>query len=180
MSRTYHTSLWLLCLLIPAQAAAIPIVWTLHDVAFSDGGTGSGSFVYDADTNIYSAIDITTTAGTVRPGNIYAARNTLGGASVSSGFVAHPAAAADFTGVPFLSLQFAFSLTNDALQTGITGFREGICSNVQCSFSRGAFRTISAGTVRGSRPSAIPEPGGLALAIVALVTAAGFRSRCTA
>src|SRR5260370_9871267 len=47
-------------------ASASPVLWTLVGVAFNDGGTASGSFVYDANTNTYSSINMTTTAGSVR------------------------------------------------------------------------------------------------------------------
>ena len=43
-------------------ALADPVKWTLDNVVVSDGSTVSGSFVYDADTKAYSAIDITTSA----------------------------------------------------------------------------------------------------------------------
>lgn len=34
-------------------ASALPVTWTLHDVAFVDGGTASGWFVYDKDASLY-------------------------------------------------------------------------------------------------------------------------------
>jgi hypothetical protein len=42
---------------------AVPLTWTLNDIVFEDGGTATGSFVYDADANSYSNIDITTQGG---------------------------------------------------------------------------------------------------------------------
>jgi hypothetical protein len=45
-------------------ASATPITWNLTDVTFADGSTASGTFVFDADTNTYSSINIVTTAGT--------------------------------------------------------------------------------------------------------------------
>jgi hypothetical protein len=41
---------------------AAPLVWTLDGITFDDGGAASGQFTYDADTNTYSAISITTWA----------------------------------------------------------------------------------------------------------------------
>ena len=46
---------------LPFSVGATPITWTLNGVAFDDGGTATGSFVYDADTNTYTNIAITTT-----------------------------------------------------------------------------------------------------------------------
>ena len=47
-------------LALSAQAA--PVLWTLNGVSFDDGSTASGSFVYDAATNLYSNVNIVTTA----------------------------------------------------------------------------------------------------------------------
>ena len=45
-------------LMVGAQAA--PVLWTLNGVTFDDGAVATGSFVYDAVTNQYSAIQIVT------------------------------------------------------------------------------------------------------------------------
>lgn len=50
---------------------AIAIEWQFQQVVLSDGGALTGSFMFDADTNVYSEIDITTTAGTLLPGFTY-------------------------------------------------------------------------------------------------------------
>ena len=42
-----------------SAAQAIPVQWHLRAVVFNDGSTASGSF-YDADINLYSGINITT------------------------------------------------------------------------------------------------------------------------
>ncbi len=52
---------------VPADAS--PVTWDLT-LTFTDAATADGTFVYDASTNTYSAIDITTTAGTI-PGYHY-------------------------------------------------------------------------------------------------------------
>lgn len=44
-------------------AHAVPVTWTLHNVMFEDGAVATGSFVYDADTNIFSDIQITRSLG---------------------------------------------------------------------------------------------------------------------
>ena len=46
-----------------APLSAAPVVWTFTDVLFEDGGTVTGNFTYNANTNIYSDINITTPAG---------------------------------------------------------------------------------------------------------------------
>ena len=61
----------LLCLFSAISAQAIPLEWTLDNVVFSDGGTASGSFFYDDDTDIYSNVAVTTTTGSVLTGTNY-------------------------------------------------------------------------------------------------------------
>jgi hypothetical protein len=45
-----------------SAAHAIPLRWTLNDFIFEDGQMATGSFVYDADSGIFSDIDIVTGA----------------------------------------------------------------------------------------------------------------------
>ncbi len=47
----------------PTPASAIVRTWTLNDVAFDDGGTASGTFDYDANTNTYSTFSISVAGG---------------------------------------------------------------------------------------------------------------------
>jgi len=49
--------------LFASVALADPVVWTLNGVTTLDGQTVTGSFTYDADTNTYSAINVTSTGG---------------------------------------------------------------------------------------------------------------------
>jgi hypothetical protein len=56
-------------LLTSIAVHAVPVIWTLQDVVYEAGvgfeegsieyGTASGSFVYDADTSVYSSVYIT-------------------------------------------------------------------------------------------------------------------------
>jgi hypothetical protein len=48
----------------PVLADASPVRWHLQGVVFEDGATVTGSFLYDADTNRYSDIDVRTSPGT--------------------------------------------------------------------------------------------------------------------
>src|SRR5258708_17612531 len=91
-------------------ASAAPVVWTLSGVTFSDGGTASGSFIFDADTNTYSSINVTTTTGSVRTGASYSVQN--GGGASSLGMVT--LVSANLAGTPALALSFSASLTNTA------------------------------------------------------------------
>jgi len=48
-----------------APASAEPILWTLSGITFGDGATATGSFDYNSDTGLYSAIQITLAGGTL-------------------------------------------------------------------------------------------------------------------
>lgn len=47
------------------QANAALVKWTLNDFAFDDGGTASGSFIWDSSGSSINEWNISTTAGTV-------------------------------------------------------------------------------------------------------------------
>ena len=61
---------------LSATTHAEPIEWTLNNIVFDDGGTATGTFVYDAATNDLSDINIQTSDGFVFSGNTYS--STLG------------------------------------------------------------------------------------------------------
>jgi hypothetical protein len=58
---------WLALLILTltglSNAFAFPVTWTLSGVTFGDGGTASGYFVYDADTNNFSEGSISVAGG---------------------------------------------------------------------------------------------------------------------
>jgi hypothetical protein len=58
--------------LLPVSAYATPVTWTLQGIAFADGGTASGSFVFNASIDAYGSINIVTTAGSKLSGATYA------------------------------------------------------------------------------------------------------------
>ena len=66
----FRPSRLILCLgaitLMIGAAQAQPTNWFLQGVVFDDTGSASGGFAYNFDTNTYSDINITTTAGTIR------------------------------------------------------------------------------------------------------------------
>ena|ERR1017187_9831322 len=59
----------MLGLLLPCAAMAGPITWTFQGVTFADGGTLTGSFQFDSVINVYSNINIVTTAGITSNGD---------------------------------------------------------------------------------------------------------------
>ena len=164
-----------LVLLMSASAAsAVPIIWTLQNVSFNDGGTASGSFVFDADTTTYSNIMITTTNGSIRPGASYGgpvASGTSNFALVTTPDNSLP----DLTGRPMLVLLFTAPLTNAGglidIQPDppitIPSF-ESICINALCTGGNSlTFRvTIAGGQITSA---SIPEPTTVALLVTGLL-----------
>ncbi len=73
--------LLLIFLSLGSGAMAAPVTYTLSNFNFDDGGTAEGSFTYDSSSNIMSAVNIYTTAGTAFAGATYVVgnRGALGG-----------------------------------------------------------------------------------------------------
>ena len=155
--------------LIAGSARAVPVVWTLQNISFVDGATASGSFTYDATTQIYTAWSITTTATvnpsaigfTSLPGATYNT-NSYTNASTSSYLNASSFGVRSQPGPGILQfgLVFAHPLTDAggtvALKTSSGGF--------ESTASGFASRPVVAGV--GSvfaAPSAVPEPASAAL-----------------
>ena len=132
-------------------ASAAPVVWTLSGVTFSDGGTASGSFIFDADTNTYSSINVTTTSGSVRSGATYLFQN--GGGAGALGMVT---ASGNLTGTPDLALSFSSSLTNAGGSRTLAGF-EATCQVAACSSQVAPLRNVTAGSIQ-SAPAPVPLP----------------------
>ena len=144
--------------MVTSSASALPITWTVSDVVFDDGGTLNGIFVYDADANVYTDINLTTTAGTTLPGDVYGDPNPA-----SPGHQGVLVAVLD-DGLPLagqtqLGLIWTTPLTNAGGSTSIdnipTFTKEGILNG---PLSVGAIRRyiVDAGTVTAA-PPVVPE-----------------------
>jgi hypothetical protein len=158
----------LLVLAAATAAKADPILWTLSGVTFGDGGTASGSFVYDADLNSFSAVDFTTTAGTTRGGD-YFTQLSLG---VSPGpllvLFLEDGTGADQTGAAGFAMVFAAALTDAGGPIALNVGQEGTCGNAGCTFPVAPQRFTNAGAVVGSALP-VPEPASFALLFAGLV-----------
>ena len=140
----------------PLSARMAPIVWTLSGVTFSDGGTASGSFTFDANTNTYSAPAITTTAGSVRGAASYSFAEGSSGL-LGAFFTTNPAS--DQTGLPALLLQFSAALTGSGGTVPLTGIsEEATCASSDCSAvpSPATVRTVTAGFVTTNSVPTMP------------------------
>lgn len=56
----FSLAIALIALTGASLASAAPVTWNLLDISFDDGGSASGSFVFDADTETVLSWDITT------------------------------------------------------------------------------------------------------------------------
>ena len=142
-------------LLSSAPALAVPVLWSVEDVVFDDGGTASGTFVFDADTGVYSDIAITTTAGAVLSGAPYGTPlSTLDPFLLSTFF-------ADIGVDVLLDVFFVDALTNAGGATS--------AEFVEFDFLQGDARVGTGLVVSIDEVTAVPEPGLLAvLGLVAL------------
>lgn len=141
-------------------AAASLVDWTVQGL-FVDGGTLNGSFLYDADTNVYSSWDLSTTAGilglppvpVIFPGYNYLPSNSSTVASSAAGVTFF--APAD---TRTLSLGFDLALTN---------FGGIVDVSATEAFDQGSRVTFD-GFAIGLPVAAVPEPSTYALMLAGL------------
>ena len=158
-----------------AHAAAL--TWTLQNVVFDDGGTASGSFVFDADTNTYSAINVTTTDGSVLGGSVYQFANFEAG-TLDADSVLLVAAANPGFGTPAFNMNLDEAMTNAGGTISIAmappplAF-ESTCLTSVCSSFFSIDRVVVSGTI-----TAVPVPAAVWLFASAMGLLAGLgRSR---
>jgi MYXO-CTERM domain-containing protein len=177
-------ALMLICSICSPSARAEPVTWFLQGLTFNDGGTASGSFVYDASTNTFSAINLVTTAGTTRAGSSYGASTGVGQATVAD-FLDPALPVIDLVSERFL-LYLLAPMTNAGGTIGIEEAQELTCLTFECSFPpendpRLALRTLAGGPtvfITSTRPGVpVSEPTAAALVGVGLVAALAIRRR---
>jgi hypothetical protein len=141
--------------------SATPVLWTLQGVTLTDGGTASGSFVYDADTNTYSDLNITTTTGSARAGSTYTVFNPFTGTS-PDGFFAATTFPFD-EGSPGLIIGF-LTLTDAGGTREFDAsfiFDEGSYYGLNGLLGDATFRFSTAGGI-----TSVPEPSALGLVAI--------------
>ena len=172
MSPAYSRILGVLAagILLAASASASAVTWDIVG-QFDDGGTISGSFVYDADLDQFSSIDVTTSAGSTLSGALYTLPDPC--CTSVADFLLFVTTTGDLTGTPVLSLDLVSPMTDaggtiDLATSGPGFFSEESCANSICSGPAGAERSVVSGDV-----SSVPEPSTflLLLPLCALIAA---------
>jgi hypothetical protein len=166
-------------LLFAVASTAVPVHasqlrYTFENVVFDDGGTLTGSFVYDFDTLVVSSINVQTTAG-----------SSFGGAAYAQGVAALSSAvllateqvppAGDLAGETVLALLVLAPL--EGFTTALDGtLRESRCPDAGLCLqqSQTTLRTVSSGSLVSS---VVPLPPALPLMLTGVAALAGFRRR---
>ena len=103
-------SLSIVCLLfIASPAGAIPITWNLSGVFFGNGSAATGSFVFDADVNVYSDMFITTDRASYETADLWE-DSPAGGERAESLALVEGLGANDLNGKPTLWLDWSGAL----------------------------------------------------------------------
>jgi hypothetical protein len=131
-----RSALFASLLLVVLPVSAAPVTWTFQNVVFVDGGSAAGSFIYDAATDIFSDIDITTTAGSVLSDAAYGISNpylssatTISYGTTLAQFVY---AEGDLTGTQSMLFSMDGLLTNQGGSITISDSAEVACINSNC------------------------------------------------
>ncbi len=150
-----------------SPAKAVLVNWSLDGVTYDDGGTASGSFQYDADTQQLGNFDIS-----VNDGSIFSSLDYQ-----FSGFIS--ASNVTDLSLPNFSNRW-FRLAFDSPLTNLGGnidislgnnSSEATCSNANCSIATFPARLVTAGRVVGTPVTeAVPEP----LTIMGTILAGGM------
>jgi hypothetical protein len=121
-----------LLLLGTGLVQAEPLTWYLQDVRFSDGGSASGSFDYDPESNTYSNVAVTTTAGSGIAGASYGYGMLIAEFTPSATSVNFTVSAQAAVQNHELMLAFDSPLTaaggSVAIATGASVSKEGLCA----------------------------------------------------
>ena len=166
-----------LLIALAGAVQAAPVVWTIDSLLFDDGGTASGSFTYDADTNTYSHISISTSSGSVLPGGVYGVihpHTPYVAPSNETGMVVLDVTNGEFDSTA-MSLIFESPLSNAGGTILLTYSIETSCAGELCNFPVSPQRFLVSGSV-----SAVPIPAAVWLFGSGLGLLGWLRGRQTA
>jgi hypothetical protein len=159
MKKWLFVALFVLFSIAPIPSAqAATLTWVLQGVVFDDGGTATGSFGYDADTNIFSAINITTSVN-AGLGTTYGVPTGVGNSTLFDTVTAFPV-----TGEYRLTFDLTAAMTNLGGTIALNLFSvwldvELLCAEPGC-FTLATSRFLSQGAIT---TSPVPLPAALPL-----------------
>lgn len=155
--------------LFASVALAAPVVWTITGANLASGKLITGSFTYDADTNTYSNINISTTGGVGPFTLIYPSP----GPSATGGYFIQSPASPGQNGI----VMFSAAKTNaGGTLTITTGASQGglfTCTGVCTSGSFTVGEHFTSGTIVGVPAAAVPTLSQWAMILTGLLLA-GF------
>lgn len=178
-------------LALSTTASATPVLWTLNNAVFIDGGIATGSFVWDADTQSFGAYDIFVSGGSnsafpdaeytnaleyVPP--IYKDRIVDGVEYIYFGFVL-PQFEPNYGNARSIRVPVVTALTNAG---GTVAMLTSSPFGGEC-YNCNPWRALASGYLTGEPAPAVPEPASWAMMIggLGLVGAAmrrgGVRTR---
>lgn len=172
---------------LATTAIAAPIKWELQNVVFDDGGSASGSFLFDADTETFSNLNLTTTQGSVLGGNTYEFSGPWASSKAIDSYSAMTSHDLTGEGGLFLILDTAMTNLGGTLSArgwdgtawnsnlGAGFWAEGICADAKCNdYSAG--RQLTSGQIT-TLP--VPLPAGGVFLLTGIFGMAALRRRKT-
>jgi hypothetical protein len=160
---------------------AAPVTWVISDAVFSDGGTLTGQFDYDADINTYTNIYIQSSAKTLPTGDgVNTGTTSISGIYTAIDQFGNPvnASALSLEQLYFPEYTLEFALFFETALTGAGG--NALLSGTEAFFGNcpscdpGVTRSLIAGQV-----SAVPVPAAVWLFGSALAGLGWLRSKQT-
>ncbi len=149
---------------LAVTANAAPLRWTFHDTT-SLGSNITGSFVYDADANTYSHIDIRTDSGSIIPNQTW--QNLTINPSGAYWLQIVDTDSQNQTGANVLVLFFLNTLTNAGGTSYLAYTYQGVCDTATCGRLNAYPHDPSHGWNLNATgylvASAIPEPASLSM-----------------
>ena len=192
---------------LTTAAKAAPVLWTLNNVTFDDGGTATGSFIFDADAGtacstssspcgMFYDVNIMTTGGSALSGATYSVvcgtnnPSCTGVVPDSTEAMFLTSTAADQTGntaiaffftpagpVPPAGLTDAGGVVDISDSMGTGAVQEAVCGDPGCADPTSPSRASLTGTLSGV---VVPEPAELGLVGLGLLALMLFRRRVAA
>ena len=161
-----------LVLLGSPSASAGPVLVTLSDATFDDGGTLTGSFVYDPDAYSVTHFHLTASGGDTSKFAPFTfdTSNAVGSPTDAHGTTQYTFATPGYS--EFLAIAFSPNVTDAGGQVSLIVDPGTYFQYVD---STGSTRSISGGTAFGVPPTSVPEPSSLLMvgigAPIAFITA---------